>query len=84
VPSPYLRSPLLFWPGIVGSLYYLPVTLIITLMASLLVAFVIEPVFAVSFMKREGAFEGRPAGRPKLTRGFLITMGVLAVALGIC
>ncbi|MCW5896330.1 MAG: efflux RND transporter permease subunit [Bacteroidetes bacterium] len=37
--------PLLFWPGIVGDfMKYLPLTLIITLGASLLVAFVISPV----------------------------------------
>jgi multidrug efflux pump len=45
--------PLIFWPGIVGSfMKYLPVTLIITLGASLLVAFVMNPVFAVDFMKK--------------------------------
>ncbi|MDX2191142.1 MAG: efflux RND transporter permease subunit [Bacteroidota bacterium] len=46
--------PLLFWPGIVGKfMYYLPVTLIITLLASLFVAFIINPVFAVNFMSKE-------------------------------
>jgi len=46
--------PLLFWPGIVGKfMYYLPVTLIITLLASLFVAFIINPVFAVNFMQKE-------------------------------
>ncbi|MBL7778492.1 MAG: efflux RND transporter permease subunit [Chitinophagales bacterium] len=46
--------PLLFWPGIVGKfMKNLPITLIITLGASLFVAFVMNPVFAVSFMKRE-------------------------------
>ena len=44
--------PLLFWPGIIGEfMEYLPVTLIITLFASLFVAFIMNPVFAVSFMK---------------------------------
>jgi len=44
--------PLAFWPGIIGNfLFYLPVTLIITLLASLGVAYIINPVFAVSFMK---------------------------------
>jgi multidrug efflux pump subunit AcrB len=50
--------PLVFWKGIFGKfLHYLPVTVIITLTASLLVAYVINPVFAVRFMgdaKREG------------------------------
>ncbi len=37
--------PLMFWPGIIGDfMKYLPLTLIITLGASLLVAFVISPV----------------------------------------
>jgi multidrug efflux pump subunit AcrB len=46
--------PLAFWPGVVGQfMYYMPVVLIITLFASLFVAYVINPVFAVSFMKHE-------------------------------
>ena len=46
--------PLAFWPGIVGKfMYYLPVTLIITLFASLFVAYVMNPVFAVTFMRNE-------------------------------
>ena len=46
--------PLVFWPGIVGQfMHYLPVTLIITLFASLFVAYVFNPVFAVTFMKHE-------------------------------
>jgi len=46
--------PLAFWPGIVGKfMYYLPVTLIITLFASLFVAYIMNPVFAVTFMKHE-------------------------------
>ncbi|WP_309921120.1 MULTISPECIES: efflux RND transporter permease subunit [unclassified Arcicella] len=45
--------PLLFWPGIVGEfMKFLPITLICTLIASLIVAYVMNPVFAVSFMKR--------------------------------
>jgi len=44
--------PLAFWPGVIGSfMFFLPVTLIITLVASLLVAYIINPVFAVDFMK---------------------------------
>ncbi len=50
--------PLLFWPGIAGKFFYfLPVTLIITLFASLVVAFIINPVFAVSFMKRDHEYK---------------------------
>lgn len=44
--------PLAFWSGIMGKfMFFLPITLIITLMASLAVAYIINPVFAVAFMK---------------------------------
>jgi multidrug efflux pump subunit AcrB len=44
--------PLAFWGGIIGKfMMYLPITLIITLTASLIVAYIINPVFAVSFMR---------------------------------
>ena len=47
--------PLLFWKGIIGKfMIYLPTMLILTLSASLIVAFIFNPVFAVSFMKPEG------------------------------
>ncbi|MDO6433749.1 efflux RND transporter permease subunit [Flavitalea sp. BT771] len=43
--------PLLFWPGIIGKfMVYLPAMLIFTLTASLVVAFIMNPVFAVDFM----------------------------------
>jgi multidrug efflux pump subunit AcrB len=46
--------PLLFWDGIVGEfMKYLPYTLIFTLLASLIVAYVMNPIFAISFMKRD-------------------------------
>jgi len=47
--------PLLFWKGLIGKfMIYLPAILILTLAASLIVAFIFNPVFAVSFMKPEG------------------------------
>ncbi|QOJ28884.1 MAG: efflux RND transporter permease subunit [Ignavibacteriales bacterium] len=46
--------PLLFWPGIVGDfMFYIPSVLIITLLSSLFVALVINPVIAAQFMKLE-------------------------------
>ena len=46
--------PLLFWPGIIGKfMVYLPTMLIFTLSASLIVAFIMNPVFAVDFMNHE-------------------------------
>ncbi|RIJ37409.1 efflux RND transporter permease subunit [Pontibacter oryzae] len=60
--APFL--PLAFWPGVVGKfMFYLPITLIVTLVSSLLVAFIINPVFAVSFMKRHGEGESSPRSR---------------------
>jgi len=47
--------PLLFWKGIMGEfMKHLPITLIISLSASLFVALVINPVLASRFIKREG------------------------------
>jgi multidrug efflux pump len=48
--------PLIFWPGIIGSfMKFFPITLIITLSASLFVAYVISPVQAAQWInyKRE-------------------------------
>ncbi len=43
--------PLLFWPGLIGKfMIYMPAMLIFTLTASLIVAFIMNPVFAVDFM----------------------------------
>ncbi len=70
--------PLLFWPGIVGEfMRYLPITLIATLFASLIVAFVMNPVFAVDFMKRG---DEKPASRSIKTLARPLTiLGGLAV-----
>ncbi len=57
--------PLAFWPGVVGKfMVFIPVTLIITLFASLIVAYIFNPVFAVDFMKHDE--EDRPVALPKL------------------
>lgn len=55
--------PLLFWPGIIGSfMIYLPTMLIFTLAASLVVAFIMNPIFAVDFMNHpEGKKEPKSA-----------------------
>ena len=45
--------PLIFTPGLPGKfMSFLPITIIITLAASILVAYIMNPIFAVSFMKR--------------------------------
>ena len=67
--------PLVFWPGIVGQfMHYLPVTLIITLFASLFVAYVFNPVFAVSFMKNEFDEENQNVSFWKKYRKVIIIM----------
>jgi len=44
--------PLAFWNSLIGHfMFFLPITLIITLLASLFVAYIMNPVFAVDFMK---------------------------------
>lgn len=53
--------PLLAWKGIIGKfMIYLPTMLILTLAASLIVAFIFNPVFAVSTMKPEGREHDEP------------------------
>ncbi len=69
--------PLAFWPGVVGSfMVFIPVTLIITLFASLIVAYIFNPVFAVDFMKHDD--EDRPVSLPWLLK---ITAGIILAAL---
>jgi len=72
--------PLLFWPGIIGKfMIYLPTVLILTLTASLIVAFLINPVFAVSFMKPEHypGKEPKSAIFRKRSFWFFVAVGLL-------
>ena len=75
--------PLLFWTGIIGKfMIYLPITIILTLTASLFVALVMNPVFAVSFMSEEdGEVNNDEAG--KGNRYLWVAGGVMAVIAGI-
>lgn len=74
--------PLLFWPGIIGKfMIYLPTMLIFTLTASLVVAFIMNPVFAVDFMnhpdhavKRKSAIFRSPAFLIPLIAGILFDL----------
>ncbi|MBD0331240.1 MAG: efflux RND transporter permease subunit [Chitinophagaceae bacterium] len=67
--------PLLFWPGIIGKfMIYLPTMLIFTLTASLVVAFIMNPVFAVDFMNKE---EGENNKRTFFRKpAFLVPVGI--------
>jgi multidrug efflux pump subunit AcrB len=72
--------PLLFWPGIIGKfMIYLPTMLIFTLAASLVVAFIMNPVFAVDFMEHPDEEELKgPKSAIFKKKGFWI-----AIVLGI-
>jgi len=71
--------PLAFWQGIVGKfMFFLPVTLIVTLLASLLVAYIINPVFAVDFMKTHED-EEKMRNNKKLYRNVAIIFGGIAL-----
>ncbi len=76
--------PLAFWPGVTGQfMFYIPVTLIITLFASLIVAYIINPVFAVSFMKHdEDEEKALPPKRVFVWGAVIMTLGVLMHLLG--
>jgi multidrug efflux pump len=68
--------PLAFWNSLIGHfMFFLPITLIITLLASLVVAYIMNPVFAVDFMKPhvEGEHDN-----PKFDKKTLRTTAILA------
>ncbi|MEO0311475.1 MAG: hypothetical protein RIQ89_1132 [Bacteroidota bacterium] len=74
--------PLLFWKGVIGKfMFFLPVTLIITLMASLVVAYIINPVFAVKFMKPHRADADKHKGT-KITSIIFAVVALLSYAGG--
>ncbi len=74
--------PLIFTPGIPGKfMSFLPITIIITLTASLLVAYTMNPIFAVSFMKRpKPAAAGSRFQRPS-RRALVLSLAGLGLAV---
>lgn len=74
--------PLAFWKGVIGSfMFFLPITLIITLVASLLVAYIINPVFAVDFMKPHDASDtGKRRWSKKDKIVMIIFLSVIAIS----
>ncbi|MFY8077892.1 MAG: efflux RND transporter permease subunit, partial [Flavobacteriales bacterium] len=70
--------PLAFWDGVIGKFMgYLPITLIITLTASLIVAYIISPVFAVDFMKPHKEEKGVNIKKLGITSVIFIVVGIL-------
>ncbi len=77
--------PLLFWPGLIGKfMIYLPTMLIFTLTASLIVAFIMNPVFAVDFMSHSEEEVNEPKSAIFRKPGFwiAIAIGILLDAAG--
>ncbi|HMK03546.1 MAG TPA: efflux RND transporter permease subunit [Ferruginibacter sp.] len=73
--------PLLLWKGLIGKfMIYLPTVLILTLAASLIVAFIFNPVFAVSFMKPEGKEYEKPK-RAIWTNKWFVIFAIAGVLL---
>ncbi|HMR46077.1 MAG TPA: efflux RND transporter permease subunit [Bacteroidia bacterium] len=75
--------PLAFWKGIIGKfMFFLPITLIITLLASLVVAYIINPVFAVSFMKKHNE-KHDPYKGLKITSIIFIAIALIFYVTGV-
>lgn len=73
--------PLAFWDGLIGKfMFFLPITLIITLIASLFVAYFINPVFAVDFMKKHEEEHAKYGRLTKLAILRIILSVIVAVA----
>jgi len=73
---------LIFMPGIPGKfMSFIPYTVIITLTASMLVAYMINPVFAVSFMKRSSGEEKKKASLKLRSKNILVILGAVVLAL---
>ncbi|MDB5126999.1 efflux RND transporter permease subunit [Mucilaginibacter sp.] len=74
--------PLAFWHSIIGEfMFFLPITLIITLLASLVVAYIMNPVFAVDFMEPHHPGEHDKPKFDKKTKRAMIYMAI-AAAIG--
>ena len=71
--------PLAFWPGLMGEfMKYMPITLIVVLSSSLIVALVITPVVAATFMKIDEKIDDRATYKQKRRR-VLTSVGIMAL-----
>ena len=72
---------LIFMPGIPGKfMSFIPYTVIITLIASMMVAYMINPVFAVSFMKRPSGEEKQKTSLKLSSKNILMIAAAVALA----
>lgn len=75
--------PLIFWDSIMGEfMKYLPITLIISLTSSLLVALVIVPVFSSSLIKKDAHKESPKTKKSWIIAGVLFVLSLLSLAMG--
>lgn len=75
--------PLAFWDDLVGEfMKYLPITLIIVLSSSLLVALVINPVMTSMFMKIDSSGKNRPKQRSIITAGIFLVLATVFYLIG--
>jgi multidrug efflux pump len=69
--------PLAFWQGVIGKfMFFLPITLIVTLLASLVVAYIINPVFAVQFMKTHAEENAMRANKKRYRQVAMVFGGI--------
>jgi len=71
--------PLMFWPGLMGSfMRFLPITVVVILLSSLVVALVINPVFTARFMKLDVRADDK-ATRNRQLRNIIIGAVVMGI-----
>ena len=74
--------PMLFWPGVIGEfMRNMPLTLIVTLSASLFVALIINPVITGIFVRLESEERKKVRGSTRL--GSLLILLLIAVLIGL-
>src|SRR5690606_27159299 len=74
--------PIAFWPGLFGEfMKYLPITLILVLFSSLLVALVINPVFTSRFMKMDTRAEDSRRRMKNRRSTLFFALGCVVVAV---
>lgn len=74
--------PLAFWPGLFGKfLRYLPITLILVLTSSLLVALVINPVFTSTLMKLDERADAAQVRKRKHNSTLIFAGGMLLLSV---
>ena len=75
-------APMLFWPGVIGEfMSNMPLTLIVTLSASLFVALIINPVITGIFVRLESEERVKPQGAARIGR--ILIFVLLAALLGL-